>query len=318
MDGFHATGEVSLSGAEIGGTLSCIDGQFENPKGLALNAQGTRVRNGLLFRNVTVKGGFVDLNSAHVGTLSDDLGSWPKGKRVILDGFTYDRIIGAPTDSKARLNWLANTARFDPPSYRQLAKALRNQGHDADATDELIANETLKRKNRQHALKSDRNDGTITWWKYRLKKFEFAIGSLFGKTIGYGYRLLDIWKLIIPLCIIATALAQWAWMQGDMVPNSDVILTSENWAAIHDATNPASSWEATPEGQSWESFCSFFWGLDLVVPILDLGQTQAWTPSTNLGFAGQFLWGAKSILTILGWIVLAFAAAGVTGVARRD
>ena len=103
-----------------------------------------------------------------------------------------------------------------------------------------------------------------------------------------------------------------------MVPNSDLILTSDNWAAIHAATNPAEVWKATPEGQSWETFNRYVWAADLFVPILDFGQTQAWTPSTNLGLAGDVLWVAKPILIGFGRIVLAFADAGVTGVARRD
>ncbi|WP_340252505.1 hypothetical protein [Roseobacter sp. HKCC-CH-9208] len=123
---------------------------------------------------------------------------------------------------------------------------------------------------------------------------------------------------LVGFWLIATMLAQFAWKAGDMVPNSDVILTSDNWAEIHAATNPAESWKATPEGQSWETFNRYVWVADLVVPILDFGQTQAWTPSTNLGLAGDVLWVAKPILIGFGWIVLAFADAGVTGVARRD
>jgi hypothetical protein len=113
-DGFHAKGKVSLSGAEIGGQLSCTGGRFEySAKGDALNAQGARVRNGLFFRNVTVTGGLVDLNSAHVGTLCDDLKSWPESQRVILDGFTYDRIGGsAPTTARCGLQWLERGDRL--------------------------------------------------------------------------------------------------------------------------------------------------------------------------------------------------------------
>ena len=162
-------------------------------------------------------------------------------------------------------------------------------------------------------------DGTWTKaWASLGADFRGFINFFSHLFIDYGHRPLKAVPWLVAFWLIATALAQWAGMQGDMVPNSDVILTSDNWAAIHAATNPTVSWKATPEGQSWESFNSLAWGMDLVVPILDLGQKEAWTPSTNLGFAGQFLWGAKSFLTFLGWIVLAFAAAGVTGVARRQ
>jgi len=75
--GFHATGEVSLSGAEIVGQLDCEGGRFENGGGQALNAQGVRVTGGLLWRNLREVEGRVSLSSARVGDLVDDLASWP-------------------------------------------------------------------------------------------------------------------------------------------------------------------------------------------------------------------------------------------------
>ncbi|MBF9057247.1 hypothetical protein HKCCA1065_11655 [Rhodobacterales bacterium HKCCA1065] len=319
---FHATGEVSFAGAEIGGQLSCVNGTFEKAKRVALNAQHLTCKGALVFRDVTVPEGYIDFSAGHVGALRDRVEDWPKGGRVILDGFTYDRIIAAATTGKSRLNWLSRVDRgkrggFKPQPYTQLAKVLRNMGHERGARDVLVA-----RDRKIAAAEWTRARPKYGWsgdpWTLLKAVLSRAVACASYLLIDYGHRPLKALWSLIALWLIATMLAHFAWKAGDMVPNSDVILTSENWAAIHDATNPASSWEATPEGQSWESFCSFFWGLDLVVPILDLGQTQAWTPSTNLGFAGQFLWGAKSILTILGWIVLAFAAAGVTGVARRD
>jgi hypothetical protein len=73
-----------------------------------------------------------------------------------------------------------------------------------------------------------------------------------------------------------------------------------------------------PERASWETFNRYAWAADVVIPILDFGQTQAWTPTTARGWAGCTLWWGNWVLSAAGWIVLAFAAAGVTGVARRD
>lgn len=87
---------------------------------------------------------------------------------------------------------------------------------------------------------------------------------------------------------------------------------------MHDADHPAMAWEATPEGASWKTFNRYAWAADVVITILDFGQTQAWTPTTARGWAGCTLWWGKWVLSAAGCIVLAFAAAGVTGVARRD
>lgn len=321
-DGFHATGEVSLSGAEIGGQLSCIGGHFENPKGEALNAQGARVRDGLFFRNVKVTSGFVALNSAHVGTLCDDLPSWPEDARVILDGFTYDRISGAPTDAATRLQWLERGDRFKgkffPQPYTELAKTLRNMGHERGARDVLVARD---RKIAAEEWKRAYQSLDGTWakaWASLDADFRGFINFFSHLFIDYGHRPLKAVPWLVGFWLIATSLAHFAWKAGDMVPNSDVILTSANWAAEHDADHPAMAWGETPEGASWETFNRYAWAVDVVIPILDFSQTQAWTPTTARGWAGCTLWWEKWVLSAAGWIVLAFAAAGVTGVARRQ
>ncbi|MBF9053743.1 hypothetical protein LSUCC1028_05775 [Rhodobacterales bacterium LSUCC1028] len=326
-DGFHATGEVRISGAEIGGQLVCAGGEFENPKGKALNAQGAQVRDGIFFRNVTVKSGLIYLTAAHAGSLVDDLKSWPEGRRVILDGFSYDRIGGAPTDSAARLQWLARGDRwtddagkehFFPQPYTQLAKTLRNMGHERGARDVLVARDhKIAAEEWTRAYQS--LDGT--WakaWASLGADFRGFINFFSHLFIDYGHRPLKALWSLLALWLIATMLAHFAWEAGDMVPNSDVILTSENWAAAHDADHPAIAWGETPEGASWETFNRYAWAADVVIPILDFSQTQAWTPTTARGWAGYRLWWGKWALSAAGWIVLAFAAAGVTGVARRQ
>ncbi|MCV2865600.1 hypothetical protein OE647_12780 [Defluviimonas sp. WL0075] len=56
----------------------------------------------------------------------------------------------------------------------------------------------------------------------------------------------------------------------------------------------------------------------MVVPILTLGQTTAWAPSTNRGAWGRVLWWARWVLSSAGWIVTALGAAAITGIIRRD
>ena len=50
-NGFKAEGEVRLSGAEIGGNLSCVNGKFINPNATALNADRLKVNGSVLLRN---------------------------------------------------------------------------------------------------------------------------------------------------------------------------------------------------------------------------------------------------------------------------
>jgi len=83
-----------------------VGATFSATKGHALNAQRLRVGESLFWRDVKTPKGFIDFSSAHVGDLADDTDCWPGGGRLILDGFTYDRISGAATDAGTRTAWL--------------------------------------------------------------------------------------------------------------------------------------------------------------------------------------------------------------------
>jgi len=66
-DKFHATGEVRLLGASVGGNLVCSDGTFENPDGAALNADGIQVTGGVFLHKGFHASGEVRLLNASVG-----------------------------------------------------------------------------------------------------------------------------------------------------------------------------------------------------------------------------------------------------------
>lgn len=66
-DGFKATGEVSLSGASIGGNFDCFDGCFSNKGGEALNAEKAEVKGGVFLNNGFEAIGEVRLLGASIG-----------------------------------------------------------------------------------------------------------------------------------------------------------------------------------------------------------------------------------------------------------
>lgn len=83
QNGFKAKGEVRLLGATIGGELSCIDGQFINPNGHALNAERLKVNASVFLRDGFRSEGEVDLLGASIrGNLECN-----KGQFVNPDGF---------------------------------------------------------------------------------------------------------------------------------------------------------------------------------------------------------------------------------------
>jgi hypothetical protein len=139
---------------------------------------------------------------------------------------------------------------------------------------------------------------------------------------GYGYQPFNfIWVLFL-LWIIGTVMAHQAWRAGDFAPNSDVILSTPEWRVLAEdeaVANPAARWSAKHgKGRDWESFHAGAYAFDIVVPIVTIGQTEAWAPATNRGPWGWHLWWARWVLTVLGWIVTAVGAAAITGIIRRE
>ncbi len=90
-DGFHATGEVRMLGATIGGTLNCSSAHFSNPNGAALVADGINVKGAVFLCNEFKAEGTVRLLGATIDrTLECDRShfSCPDG-----DALNADRIV---------------------------------------------------------------------------------------------------------------------------------------------------------------------------------------------------------------------------------
>ncbi len=138
---------------------------------------------------------------------------------------------------------------------------------------------------------------------------------------GYGYKPLRSLAWIAGLVTVMMIAAQLTWKAGDFAPNSAVVLTSQDWKAIADgpSENPAADWtDALAPGKDYETFYAFAYALDVVVPVLDLGQTDAWAPSPARGEWGKWMFYLQKIFIVLGWVVTAIAAAAISGMIRRD
>ena len=83
--------------------------------------------------------------------MEDDEKSWPNAGKLLLDGFVYTRLAGDNTpwrardwrddggEHKGRLYWLSLQPDFHPQPYEQLAKVLRDMGHEREAREVEIA-----------------------------------------------------------------------------------------------------------------------------------------------------------------------------------
>lgn len=148
--------------------------------------------------------------------------------------------------------------------------------------------------------------------------------ALFNLVAGYGHApMRSIWTLLAMVAVMA-GLSLATWNAGDFAPNSDVVLVSDGWTAIANApgglsVNAAEIWSSeTGAGRDYETFNALSYAVDVVLPLVELGQEAAWAPSPARGWLGWFAHHAQKVFVILGWIVAAIFAGAVTGVIRRD
>ncbi|MDI3336461.1 hypothetical protein QKW60_08595 [Defluviimonas aestuarii] len=330
--GFKAIGEVRLSGLTVGGQFSCLNSSFNNANGYALEAGRITVGGEFLWKTAVVEAGIVHLAAAHVGVLVDDLQSWPESGRLYLDGFTYDRIGASTTDADSRLEWLGKGDRwngdFYPQPYTQLAKVLREMGHDHAARkvmirkEELLAKEQLKvdraRLDRlRNGTPTERGDTGFYW--LRMHFFRIWI-FLIRWLVGYGYspQLALYWA--VGTMTFMTVFYFILWHAGGFVPNSALIMNSTDWAAAMaiSPTAPGPVWAATaPSGAHYETFWAGFYAADVFIPLINFGQEAAWTATTQ-NVAGWFAFLATFAFKGFGWFITALGAAAIGGIIRRE
>jgi hypothetical protein len=347
LKGITAIGTVDLNAAQIGGQVDCSNATLDGRGGKALNAQNLLVSQAFILRNLKQVKGLVTLTAAHVGSLVDDSAGWlAEGNALNLNGFTYDILAGtAPLALTSRRHWLEIGSHWDgefrPQPYAQFARVLRQMGHPSEARNVLMERTSLQAKatraSREIVPNGDVSVGFRSLWADILNIFHWISDWIAFLVAGYGHAPVRSLWCLIGLFFAATALAHFAWKEGSFAPNSDVILASPGWAEVTAQDcfptsvdgcelNPADVWSSTfttsattpTQGADWDSFNALGYAADLVVPFLDLGQTDAWAPSKDRGFWGWVLWWARWVLAALGWVVTGLGVAAVTGVMQRN
>ncbi|MBS8228027.1 hypothetical protein [Vannielia litorea] len=260
----------------------------------------------------------VNLAGADVARFKDEPTGPGAAYPLRLDGFHYsDFSRHADTRPTERLQWLARRPEglaFNAQPYEQLAYVLGRMGHRGDAQTVLMVKERLLRAENRR-LRAETSGIRVRWLMMWLSDVVLRF------TVGYGYRPGRSVAFAAVLIAGLAAFYQTTWNAGDMTPNAAPILTSQPWIAATEShpEAPGAFWSQPGEaGQDWETFSSLAYAADLVIPLVDFGQEDAWAPSTSRspwGVAGWWLrWFAKGI----GWIVTALAAAALTGLIRRD
>ncbi|WP_108815639.1 hypothetical protein [Loktanella sp. Alg231-35] len=229
----------------------------------------------------------------------------------------------SPAEARAQAIASLATRRPNDPNVARLAML-----HPVDETTLNVAPLTLDYAQQQFR-------GEQRW--HNIRVFWRNLGSLiadrvFGVVVGYGHRPERSFYMLLTLVLVGWFLADKSWEAGDFAPTAGPVLMSDSWQALAtdpQIANPAQVWSdkymrppdgmpVLTAGRDYETFHAVAYAVDLVVPLVSLGQEAAWAPSTTRGPWGQWLWWVRWWLIVLGWIVTAIGAAAVTGVIRRD
>ncbi|PVE47102.1 hypothetical protein DDE23_12695 [Pararhodobacter aggregans] len=139
------------------------------------------------------------------------------------------------------------------------------------------------------------------------------------RLIGFGFRPEFALAWAAGTFLLATLVYWVAYTTGGMVPNSAVVMISASWAeAMAQApAAPALVWTSMAEGRHYESFAALPYALDVILPIVDLGQQSAWAPTTQT-IPGTIAWVATWIFTLFGWMLSALLVAALTGLIQKN
>jgi hypothetical protein len=352
--GFKAMGEVRLLGAKIGGDLVCEGGHFLGKEEDALCLQSTVVQGRWFLRDLPSP---VRANASHaeVSVLVDDLTAWADGSS--LDGFRYHSLGGqASTSGKDRIAWLLkqpekhrSTEEFRPQPWRQLQRVLREMGHSEDAKQVGIAFEDHLRKiDRMGKLPNDPSD-LVCGFKGIVTR---TAHYMFGKLAGYGYRPVDLvmWMLGVWLaCGGIYRLAQSPF--NVMAPSDPLVFQDARYSECRPTQEKQPDSAEKEQGKAEQSekvrtignwplcsdmpgeystFSPWAYSLDLLLPVVDLGQEKSWgayIPSPNEGAADESIlnwrWGyfvrfVTWFETLFGWVSSLLLVAIISGFSRRN
>jgi len=277
----HVKGEVRLAGAALSHLECSKDTRLINPEGKALYAYSCQVEGLLIFELGEAAVGKVNLAYAQIGTLDDDLASWPDTYNLV--GFTYNSL-GGDQDLDRRLTWVSKSEPFSPHVYTQLAEVYRRTGHEGFA--------------RQVAIRREKERGRQPDLSWEAKVWNRFLGF----TVAYGYQP---WRALVAL-VVSFLLG---WGLFSLPPAEEVM--------VHPSTKKVDSISAAACHEPYPCFSPSIYVLDTLLPIVDLHQERNWVPARPRPWGVWYevlMW----VLIGSGWILTTAVVAGMGSLWRKE
>lgn len=339
-EGFKAVGHVRFVGARIGGDLDCSGGLFETEAGDALSIDRTTMRGALCLVDLP-KPLRLDASHADAALLVDELEAWAPGS--VLDGFRYAALGGgSPTSGSERRRWLykqrddhlgstGGGATFCPQPWRQLQRVLREMGHTEDSKQIGIAYEDRLRAIGRIGQSPPGTPALLAWLQRVVAQ---GAHYTFGKLAGYGYRPIRLVGWMVSVWFLC-GLAYW-WLalpsRSALAPSDPLVFQNHSYEeCLPDRPgNPGNWYLCGPLRGEYATFSPLAFSLDVMLPLVDLGQERTWgafVPTPKEGpleeLLGHFHWGhfARLLIwfeTLFGWLSNLLLVAIVSGFSRRN
>lgn len=331
LRGATIIGEVRVLGARFGGDVDCTSTSLSQPGGYALSLNRTTIAGAFFLRQNASVVGTLDLTATTMGAIDDEQASWPQRGDLLLNRCQYGAFIGGPVDAASRLDWLSRQtperwkADFWPQPYEQLSMVLREMGHDEEARAVLITKERLQRRARRARTRNP-----------VLRAMLATIDAILAGTLSYGRQPLLALVWLTLFWAIGAGVFAFAYQNGAMKPNSPVILRSLEWtlcdiersesrympssaqvlAGRADAgENQLSCFRNQPEAASYPEFNSIMYSLDVLLPVLSIGQKEFWR-ANSLKPTGTFTLRYYFFQSVIGWALSLLAVAGFSGLVK--
>ncbi|MCI0688242.1 MAG: hypothetical protein L0Y54_13545 [Sporichthyaceae bacterium] len=339
-----AVGAVRLRRAQVGRSVT-MDGAWLLGNGLALDAAGLRTVDLRLAWALPPRWGGVDLSRAVAVALVENEHVWA-AERVGLWGLTYEMLVVLDTTErlgvtskavvKRRLAYLQRATILPPESSqgpdlhqddgqkRRPAEVVRqSQPYIEYAAFYRATGEERAARSVLYAMGKARLPGLP-----RLVRIPYFV---YGRMVGYGYRL--HWAMYWLITLWLLAVAGFTALQTDIArnPGPGFHATRASYctaqptaagAATPDRAGPssisddpdsnASPYAPVPVETGYRGcYVPTLYALDLLLPVVDLGQQSAWRQRPT------WLQWSTAILELCGWALATAAAASLANLLRR-
>jgi hypothetical protein len=286
--------------------------------------------------------GLLRLAHAHAGQWADNWrgDGWKENGKTIdgepkldIDAFAYDALADDDTDKDAasRIAWVRKSQagrdekyKFVPGPYEILAKALRAAGDEDGANAVAFAKRADRAKARKNKLGHRVSD------------------LIFGAFVGYGYKP---WRgfrwliglLVIGFCVFFRAAPMTEGGSGVIKPAVPIVFDNNlaRCATDFSQTGQACSKSIHKIEQlnshkiyyslpiEYTPFSPFWYALDTLIPLVDLGQETAWSPSPFDQSVFEDPWGWAVLIylyvhIIMGWVLTTLTVVALTGVIKKE